>query len=226
MLLRAPSSLALVALLVFSALPAAHAAPRADDAPPPVRISEQDRRDLTRIEDYFNSLKPLAARFTQRVNQPDGFTGEVTGNFKLWRPGRLLIQYDAPSKDFIIADGTNIYQWDDAMKQQSQTGIDNTIAGFLLKRNLSFNGDDVTVTKVTHPTPTQMEVSVRSAKDPQAGEMTLMMQEVPMQILGWRVLDAQGVTTTVTLSDVKADQTFRRSEFTFRNPNFGNNRNR
>lgn len=197
-----------------------------DDAPAPITISEQDQRDLKRIEDYFNGLKPLAARFTQRATQLDGSVGEVTGNFKLWRPGRVHIQYDAPSKDFIIADGTNIYQWDDAMKQQSQTGIDDTLAGFLLKRNLNFSGDDVTVAKVSHPNPTQMEVTVRSAKDPQAGEMTLVMQEVPMQILGWRVLDAQGVTTEVMLSDIKTDQNFRRSEFTFRSPTFGNNRNR
>lgn len=223
---------ALCALLAFSTLPAL-AAPEAatppavqkDDAPAPIRLSEQDRRDLKRIEDYFNALKPLAARFTQSVQQPDGYQGSVTGNFKLWRPGRVRIDYDAPSKDFIVADGNNLYQWDDAMKQQSQTGIDSTLAGFLLKRNLSFSGDDVTVTKVAHPTPAQMEVSVRSAKDPMAGEMTLLLQDVPLQILGWRVVDAQGVITTVMLSDVQPNATFRRSDFTFRNPNFGTNRN-
>ncbi len=225
---------ALCALLVFSVLPA-QAAPEAstampviqvDDAPKPVNLSQQDRADLKRIEEYFNALKPLAARFTQTVKQPDGYEGSVTGNFKLWRPGRVRIDYDAPSKDFIVADGSNLYQWDDAMKQQSQTGIESTLAGFLLKRNLSFSGDDVTVTKVAHPTPTQMEVTVRSAKDPMAGEMTLMLQEVPMQITGWRVVDAQGVVTTVALSDVQNNATFRRSDFTFRNPNFGANRNR
>lgn len=223
--------LALLCLCVLPLAPVAEAsninqrrAAPVDDAPPPILLSEQDQRDLKRIEDYFNSLKPLAARFLQRATQIDGSKGEVTGNFKLWRPGRVHIQYDAPSRDFIVADGSNIYHWDDEMRQQSQTGINDTLAGFLLKRDLNFSGNDVTVTKVTHPNPTQMEVAIRSAKDPQAGEMTLIMQEVPMQILGWRVLDAQGVTTEVFLSDIKTDQTFRRSEFTFRNPNFGNSR--
>lgn len=225
---------ALVALLVFTPLAALAAAQdagvvpavAADDAPAPITLSEQDRRDLKRIEDYFNALKPLEASFTQTAKQLDGSSGVVTGNFKLWRPGRLFIRYDAPSKDFIVADGSSIYQWDDAMKQQSQTGIENTLAGFLLKRNLNFSGDDVTVTRVEHPTPAVMEVTVRSAKDPTAGTLTLVMQEVPMQILGWRVDDAQGVITEVKLSDIKPDQSFKRSDFVFRNPNFGNNRNR
>lgn len=214
---------ALLALLVFSPV-AARAAGPVDDAPAPIHLSEQDRRDLTRIETYFNALKPLEAQFTQKARMPDGTEGVVTGNFKLWRPGRVRIQYDAPSKDFIVADGSNIYQWDDAMKQQSQTSIESTLAGFILKRDLNFSGDDVTVSKVEHPSPERMEVTVRSAKDPQAGELTLIMQEVPLQMLGWRVYDAQGVTTEVMLSDVKPDASFRRSQFVFRNPNFGNNR--
>jgi len=220
---------AVAALLVFSVVPVVMASQPnivVDEAPAPVaRLTAQDRRDLQRIEGYFNSLKPLEATFTQRATGLDGSVGQVSGNLKLWRPGRLRIQYDAPSKDFIVADGANIYHWDDQMKQQSQTGIDSTLAGFLLKRDLDFEGEDVTVVRVEHPVPQQMEVTLRSVKDPQAGEMTLVVQESPMQLLGWRVLDAQGVVTQVKLSNIKADQTFRRSDFVFRNPNFGNNRN-
>lgn len=217
--------MAVAATAVNETAPPAAAAVK-DDAPAPVVLSEQDRRDLKRIEDYFNALKPLSAKFTQTATQLDGSQGSVTGSFRLWRPGRVRIDYAAPSKDFIVADGSNIYQWDDAMKQQSQTGIEETLAGFLLKRNLSFSGDDVTVTRVAHPVPTEMEVTVRSAKDPTAGELTLIMQEVPMSILGWRVNDAQGVITEVKLTEVDENATFRRSDFVFRNPNFGNNRNR
>lgn len=228
-----PALIALLALFPLAAL-AATAASEApsptvaavkDDAPAPVVLSEQDRRDLKRIEEYFNALKPLSAKFTQTATQLDGSHGSVTGSFRLWRPGRVRIDYDAPSKDFIVADGSSIYQWDDAMKQQSQTGIESTLAGFLLKRNLNFSGDDVTVTKVAHPSPTEMEVTVRSVKDPTAGELTLVMREVPMSILGWRVNDAQGVVTEVKLTDVDENASFRRSDFVFRNPDFGNNRN-
>jgi outer membrane lipoprotein-sorting protein len=195
-----------------------------DDAPAPLpALSEQDRKDLRRIESYFNALKPLSARFVQAAHQLDGTVSEVSGTIKLWRPGRVRIDYAAPSKDFIVADGSNIYQWDDVVRQQSQAPIESTMAGFILKRDLRFEGDDVTVTKVAHPTPTRIEVSVRSAKDPQAGELTLVLQDVPLQLTGWRVLDAQGVNTSVTLSEVKTGQSFSRSDFVFRNPYFGSN---
>lgn len=221
------AALALVALSLVSPLSPAFAqsvttspVPVQDDAPAPVRLSEQDRADLKTVEDFFRKLPAVKANFTQAAQQLDGTTQTVTGTFKLWRPGRLRIEYAAPSKDFIVADGSFIYQWDDQMHQQSQTRIEETLPGFMLKRDLRFDGDDVTATRVAHPTPTRIEVSLRSAKDPSAGEMTLLLDDVPLRLVGWRVLDAQGLTTTVALSNVETGVHFERSDFVFRSPTF------
>jgi len=189
-----------------------------------ITLSEQDRRDLKRIEDYFNALPPLVARFVQTSQQVDGSGFEAKGQFKLWRPGRLRIEYDPPNKDFVVADGTMIYQWDSQMHQQSQTKIEDTLAGFILKRNLNFSGDDVTATKVEHPTPRQIQVTLRSVKDPGAGELTLVLEDVPMKLAGWIVKDAQGLLTSVVLSHVETGFEPKREDFVFRNPEFGGQR--
>lgn len=227
------SSLPLV--LAFSLLPlcaqAAETLPTRDIAPvvskmaqeegsDTITLNEQDRLDLKRVEEYFNALPPLAARFTQTSQQLDGNSFEAQGQFKLWRPGRLRIDYDAPNKDFVVADGKIIYQWDDQMRQQSQTGIDETLAGFILKRNLNFSGDDVTVTAVTHPTAQSMEVTLRSVKQPESGELTLTLDDVPLRLTGWRVKDGQGLITSVALGDVQQNATMKKEDFTFRNPDF------
>ena len=189
-----------------------------DDAPAPVLLSAQDRADLRKVEDFFRALPAVKAHFVQEAQQTDGSMVTVSGTFKLWRPGRLRIDYDAPLKDFIVADGSHIYQWDAQMQQQSQVRIDETLPGFILKRDLSFDGGDVTATRVTHPGPSRVEVSLRSAKDPSAGEMTLVLDDVPMRLAGWRVLDAQGLLTTVTLSNIETGARFSRSDFVFRRP--------
>lgn len=217
----------LSALALVLALSPAYAAKAVDDAPAPMAaLSAQDQADLKRVEDYLNTMKPLQADFLQRAQQFDGSLGEVRGVMKLWRPGRLRIDYASPSGDFIVADGRNIYQWDNQLRQQSQTGIMDTPAGFILKKDIKFSGDDITVVKVAHPKPEWTEITVRSAKDPQLGELTLIVNNVPLRLDGWRVLDAQGLTTEVLLSNLQADVKFASGDFTFRNPDFARNRNK
>ena len=195
-----------VALLTLPLVAHAAVDTSKDDAPPPVVIRASDRAQLDRVEAYLNSLTTVSANFVQYADLGDGSKGEVTGTFKLWRPGRLRIDYAAPSGDFIVADGSVIHQWDSQMKQASQTSISGALPGFLLKKGIRFQGDDVTVTGVHHPVPTEVEVSVRSAKDPDAGELTLRLSDVPLRLLGWRVRDVQtGVS-------------FNASDFVFKKP--------
>lgn len=190
-----------------------------DEAPAPLPLlTTQDRADLKKVEDFFRDLPATKADFTQVAQQFDGSNVTVHGTFKLWRPGRLRIEYASPLKDFIVADGSHIYQWDDQMQQQSQVRIDETLPGFILKRDLRFDGEDVTATKVEHPSPTRVEVTVRSVKDPSAGELTLILDDVPLRLSGWRVLDAQGLLTTVTFSNIESNASFARSDFVFQRP--------
>lgn len=211
------TALALLAIPAFAQEAAAPAA--IDTAPAPLAApSPQDQADLKRVEAYLNGLKTVAANFTQSAQLGDGTQGVVQGTFKLWRPGRLRIDYAAPSNDFIVADGSVIHQWDGQMQQVSQMQIDGSIAGFLLRKNISFSGDDVTVIGVRHPTPETMEIGLRSAKEPEAGVLTLVMNEVPLRLLGWRVLDAQGLETSIKLTDVQSGAELKKADFVFKKP--------
>jgi outer membrane lipoprotein-sorting protein len=197
----------------------------ADDAPAPLAaLSAQQQADLKKVEDYVNGLITVSARFTQVADFGDGTAGRATGHFKLWRPGRLRIDYDAPSGDFIVADGSVIHQWDDQMKQSSQMRIESSLPGFLLRRNLSFNGDDVTVTSVEHPAPDRMEIALRSVAEPEAGLITFVFATVPLKLVGWRVMDASNLTTEVLLEEIKTGESFKRDDFVFKKPASGSGR--
>lgn len=206
-----------VLAVCFALLPVL--AQAADGAPAPLAaLSTQQQADLKRVEDYVNGLTTVSARFTQVADFGDGTAGKATGHFKLWRPGRLRIDYDAPSADFIVADGSVIHQWDSQMQQVSQMRIDQSLPGFLLRRNLSFSGDDVTVTSVAHPAPDRLEIALRSVAEPEAGLMTFVFATVPLKLVGWRVLDANQLTTEVLLEDIKAGESFERADFVFKKP--------
>jgi len=162
-----------------------------------ITLTEQDKRDLRRIERYMDSVDTLKARFAQFSD--DG--GSASGTFYMDRPGKMRLEYDPPIKDFFVADGWFLFYWDGQLEQQSQTPIGSTLADFILRDNLSFTGD-VTVTGIKRR-PGLIEVSLVETEDPGAGELTLIFEDRPLRLNQWRVLDSQGVVTKVALLDAQ-----------------------
>ena len=68
----------------------------------PAALSADDRADVQRIEAYLNNLKSISADFMQ----VDDSGQMMRGSIAIQRPGKMRVTYDAPSKDFIVADGT------------------------------------------------------------------------------------------------------------------------
>ncbi len=105
------SVLFVISILFFTA--SAHAA----------GLSAQDKKDLTRIENYMNAMPPTHAEFIQETS--DGKTYE--GEFWIKRPGRLRFEYKNPSHNFVVADGLFIHFWDAKMKEASDAPIGQTL---------------------------------------------------------------------------------------------------
>ena len=161
--------------------------------------------DIERAQAYLQSLKTAQARFTQTA--PDGT--QTTGEFYLHRPGKLRFQFDPPVTDYVVADGLFIYFYDGQLKQQSNAPIGQTLADFLLRKNLRLSGD-VTVTDVRHSDRGLLLISLVQTSSPQAGTLTLGFRDDadksgPFQLVEWRVTDASGAVTEVALSDLRAN---------------------
>jgi outer membrane lipoprotein-sorting protein len=174
--------IAVIAAVFALALPA-----RADTA--------ADMAALRAAQAYLDGITTMKARFVQTAY--DG--KRATGEFLLKRPGRMRFQYDAPITDFIVADGSQIYYWDDQMKQRSSAPISKSLADFFLRRNLTFSGD-IRVAEVKRRKG-DIRIKLVQAQDPLSGSMELILGEKPMQLKKWRVIDAQGLATDVELSD-------------------------
>ncbi|MBX7198368.1 MAG: outer membrane lipoprotein carrier protein LolA [Rhodospirillaceae bacterium] len=157
-----------------------------------------DAEALAKAEQYLNGISTLQARFTQ-VN-PDGSSNE--GDLYISRPGKMRLVYDPPTPMLMVADGVFLIYVDTQMKDVSHIDLNDTPAGLLLKKDLTFKDPDIKLGGVKAATGT-VEIAASLAKDPTAGKLTLVFTEAPFELKQWRVLDAQRKEVVVTLDNIR-----------------------
>lgn len=192
----------LAAFLPAAALPCVAFAQTA-----PVQLRPADQGWVSRIEDTLGKVTTLQARFRQTA--ADGST--TSGTATLDRPGRMRFDYDKPSPLLLVAnDGRVVFQ-DRSVDQVTTLPLDRTPLGLLLRPEFKLSGD-VTVTGFGHR---DGEIRVQLVRTQSAGEgsLTLVFSDAPLALLGWSVVDAQGRTTTIALSDVHLGGTVSQSLF-------------
>lgn len=191
-------------------LPAATSA-----APKHVELSARDQADIQAAQFYLNGISTLKARFLQIA----GNGAQAEGTAYLSRPGKMRLQYDPPSPLLVVADGSFLIVLDRTVDNPSYIPLGSTPAGVLVRENVELNGKDLAVTKVSHE-PGVLEVSVVEREDPDSGKLTLVFSERPFQLRQWRVVDAQGQTTTVSLFNIQTGVTLDPKLFEFRDARF------
>jgi outer membrane lipoprotein-sorting protein len=205
-----PVLLGLLAMLLV----AAPWATQAVAAPPhSAALSQQDRADVQRIEQYLNGIHTLAARFDQYAQNG----GTAGGKVYVERPGRMRFEYDKPNPILLIADGTFVVYIDYSLKQVTYLPIGSTPAWFLLRDHISLS-DGVTITRFERG-PGVIRVSVVENKSPENGTLTLVFGDRPLELKQWTIVDQQGKTTTVSLSDPHYGEKLDPQLFTFVDPN-------
>ncbi|HLY44677.1 MAG TPA: outer membrane lipoprotein carrier protein LolA [Stellaceae bacterium] len=166
-------------------------------APVPAALTPQDTLELQRIAVYLNGIRTMSAQFQQVANNG----GRSSGRVWVARPGRMRFEYDPPSPITLLADATSVYYWDKELNQTSKYDLRSTPAWFFLRDPINF-GSDVVVTRFDHPGPA-VRVTVVETAQPDAGSLTLVFTENPLALRQWIVVDQQGKTTTVNLSDLQ-----------------------
>ena len=180
-------------------------------------LSAEDKTDLARIQAYLNGLKNISADFLQ-VDDAGGF---IRGVLAISRPGKMHVTYDLPSKDLIIADGSFVHIWNDDLKAQTTVEQGSSLAEFILRDPIKLTGE-VTVTRLKH-FPAKIEMTLVQTNDPASGSLTLVFEDKPLRLRQWKVIDAQGRTTGVSLENMSEAVTLPASTFYFSPPNFGKN---
>lgn len=168
---------------------------------------------LRKIETYLNNISTLESRFTQ-LNQ-DGTID--SGKFYLWRPGRLRFEYDAPKSDYIVADGLLIHYWDHGVKNYSNAPIGSTLAEFLLRKKITLSGD-LHVVSLRRAQSGKLVLTLQQSDNFEAGDVRLLFNENPLQLVKWRVTDGTGAITETELSHIQTDHKISAGLFRFKPP--------
>jgi len=173
-----------------------------------------DRAALQRVEAYFNAMTTLRARFLQIAQ--NGAAAE--GTAMIWRPNRMRFEYDPPEPTLLIAADGQFFHWDRELRQPTVVAVNSTPLGVLLRNPLSLSGD-VTV-PVMERVGGLLRVSIFRTAAPGEGRITLIMEENPMQLRQWEVLDAQNRLTRVTLTQIETGVRLDPFLFAFNDPRF------
>jgi len=207
-MLRAMKKILLALILCLAPLGALHAAEAS--------ISAKDRNDLDRIETYLNELKTISADFLQI----DDAGGMMRGEIAISRPGKMRVTY-LTNNDFIVADGHFVHIWDDSLQNQTSVEQESSLAEFILRDPIKLHGE-VTVTKYKR-FPSKIEITLVQTSDPAAGSLTLVLEDHPLKLRQWKVVDAEGHSTGVNLENMTEGMTFPDSTFVFVPPTFSKN---
>ena len=159
-----------------------------------LKLSDADRADMARMEDYLNSIKTIRSRFLQVSSSGDYSEGRLF----LSRPGHMRIEYLPPKPLMVVvADGYLTYI-DTELDHATVIPLNLTPAEMLVRETISFGSDEIIITDFDR-SPGVLRLSLAKADDLLEGNMTLVFSDRPLELRKWVVTDGQGEVTTVSL---------------------------
>lgn len=195
--------MAIVAALVIPA--AAPAAP----------FERSEAEWLTHIQNYLNLISTVEASFLQVSSNGEFGRGRVY----IERPGRMRVEYDPPSPSLIVANHGILTYLDRDLGQTSHVPLSSTPAAILLAPSIKLNGGPVKVTNLL-VRDELVQLTLVETDNPGEGTLTLVFSETPLTLKEWTVIDAQGISTTVTLENATFDKPLQQSLFEIDDPKF------
>ncbi|WP_162906492.1 LolA family protein [Algihabitans albus] len=206
-------------LLLLALLLTGAAASAQEDAAPwrtPEPLTEQDREDLLRAEDYLNQIGTVHGRFVQITS-----TGHFSeGDIYLRRPGELRFEYDAPVPLLLISDGHTMVMYDKSIESASQIPLSQSPLWFLTRDPIDFT-DTVEILAVERGQGALL-VSMLGRSALGRAQVDLLFSDSPLELRRWSVVDEQGYIIQVSLVDTQFDVALEDSLFQYRDlPNVG-----
>lgn len=175
-------------------------------------LTESQKQTVTAVEKYFNGVRSIKSDFYQ-VSQ-NGAAAE--GTFLMKKPNKMRLKYTTQPVE-IVADGYYLIFHDKKLEQVTYLDLDDNPASLIMKDSLSFDKEHLTVENVEHENGL-ISLTVFRQDQPHAGKITLVFKDKPLTLKQWRVTDAQGITTLVTLNNTEFNSPVDDASFKFKDP--------
>ena len=161
------------------------------------QLTDTDKADIARVEDYLNGITTMKASF-QQYSEGEGL---AFGRIYLRRPGRLRVEYDPPSEVLLIADGTLLSYYDAELNHIEQVPLRLSPMWFLLRDDVELGGD-VTVTQFKKAANSIL-IGLVQSDEPDAGSVLLELGDKPLELRQWTITDSAGSQVRVGLYDAE-----------------------
>jgi outer membrane lipoprotein-sorting protein len=172
------------------------AAVEAAPGPTPL-IGEQQDAAVQKINAYFNGITSLQGNF----EQIDSNNKRTTGRFYVMRPGKLRFDYAPPSTLRIVSDGHSLAIEDSSLKTIEKYPLESTPFRLLLGEGVDLGRDARVVG--AEGDEGSLAVTLEDKTGQAAGQIKLYFETQPeMKLKQWVIVDAQGLSTSVTVNDV------------------------
>lgn len=186
-------------LSALAALTAAMLLTAAVPGPMHSGFGAQERSELERVSEAMNAIHTLQGRFVQIG--PEGQLDQ--GRFYIDKPGRMRFDYAAPNPTLIVSDGRWVAVQNRTLHTTDRYALWTTPLDLILGDDIDLR-DNTDITAVEQQN-NQLIVQARAHSGRTNGNITLVFSEPDLALKQWTVRDAQGLLTTVSVSDVKKD---------------------
>lgn len=158
------------------------------------------------IADQFSSVKTLTGDFVQF-----GPRGEQTGGtFYIERPGKIRFNYNKPSPIRVISDGQSVVINNRKLDTWDLVPLSKTPLKLLLSDQINLKGNTVKSVKEE----ADMTTIVLGDKSIFGNStITMMFDPKSFELRQWTITDAQGLDTTVMITNVRTGVRFANDMF-------------
>ena len=171
-------------------------------------LSDSQRSDLEHVSKAMNAIRSMQGNFVQIG--PEGQLDQ--GRFYIEKPGRMRFEYANPNPTLIVSDGRWVAVENRKLNTVDRYALWTTPLSLILGDDINLRDSDEIV-GVEHKGD-QLLVSAREHKSHVNGDLLLVFSGPTLALKQWTVKDAQGLLTTVSVSNVKSGVALDPSLFT------------
>ena len=177
------------------------------------------RKAIDGLQQRYQETKSLKARFAEEIAPIGGARRERSGTLYLLKPGRMRWEYDAPSKELIVSDGTVLYDYDPELNQVVEAPLAQTLRAPGATEFLLGVGDirkDFDGALMDSSDTTLIHLKLVSKR--QGNTVELGLDPKSYDVATMRVIDQLGNATSLKFSDIVNNPPVSGTIFTFSPP--------
>ncbi len=159
--------------------------------------SQADQALLDQISRNWNAVRTLKGGFVQLG--PDGQVD--TGEFYLDKPGRMRFAYTPPNPVLIVSDGSTVAVANRTLDTIDHYPVWSTPLDLILSTDLDLKRNP-SIAGISRE-PGQITVTARAHSDKINGNISIVFADPGLELRQWTVVDAQGLSTTISLRNVQ-----------------------